>query len=186
MGNPPYITVKDAADHRSVYRSLYSVCRGKFQLTVPFITRFFELARPVVDHAGFVGLLVSNSFMKRDFGRTLIEDFLSEIDLTHVLDTSGVFIPGQWHADGSPIGPGAAFSPVGRVVRRPRHPRGERATMLTRLTALSGPRSPAQIDEPGSESEWIQVNDIDRQRFTRHPWSLAGASADDVAASYCR
>ena len=94
VGNPPYITVKDPDDHQ-LYRSLYSVCRGKYPLTVPFIARFFELARPAGDHAGFVGLLVSNSFMKRDFGRPLIEDFLSEIDLTHVLDTSGAYIPGH-------------------------------------------------------------------------------------------
>jgi hypothetical protein len=45
IGNPPYITVKDAA-LRDLYRSRYGACSGKYSLVVPFIERFFELAVP--------------------------------------------------------------------------------------------------------------------------------------------
>ena len=177
VGNPPYITVRDQDEHQ-LYRSLYSVCRGRYPLTVPFITRFFELARPVADHAGFVGLLVSNSFMKRDFGRPLVEDFLSEIDLTHVLDTSGAYIPG--HGTPTVILLGRAGRPVGRTVRTALGLRGEPTQPADPADGLVWKALTSQIDEPGTTSEWIQVADIDRQRFARHPWSLSGGTANDV------
>ena len=38
----------------------------------------------------------SNSFMKREFGKKLIEDFFAQkVDLTYVIDTSGAYIPGH-------------------------------------------------------------------------------------------
>lgn len=177
VGNPPYITVKDPDDYQR-YRSLYSVCRGKFPLTVPFIVRFFELARVAGDHAGFVGLLVSNSFMKRDFGRPLIEDFLSEIDLNHVLDTSGAYIPG--HGTPTAILLGRARRPVGPIVRTALGLRGEPTQPAEPADGLVWKALTSQIDEPGTTSEWIQVVDIDRWRFARHPWSLSGGAANDV------
>ena len=180
VGNPPYITVKDAADHE-LYRSLYSVCRGKYPLTVSFITRFFELAQSSTGGAGFVGLLVSNSFMKREFGRPLIEDFLTKIDLTHVLDTSGVYIPG--HGTPTVILLGRARPPVGLVVRAALGIRGESEQPVNPADGVVWTALTAQIDKPGTESEWIQVADIDRERFTRHPWSLAGSSADDLLST---
>jgi hypothetical protein len=180
VGNPPYITVKDVADHE-LYRSLYSVCRGKYPLTVPFIARFFELAQSSTDGAGFVGLLVSNSFMKREFGRLLIEDFLSKIDLTHALDTSGVFIPG--HGTPTVILLGRARPPVGRAVRAALGIRGESEQPVNPADGVVWTALTAQIDQPGTESEWIQVADIDRQRFARHPWSLAGSSADNLLST---
>ncbi|MDQ3830430.1 MAG: hypothetical protein M3361_14250 [Candidatus Tectomicrobia bacterium] len=42
--------------------------------------------------AGFVGMITANSFMKREFGKKLIEEFLPKVDLTHVIDTSGAYI----------------------------------------------------------------------------------------------
>ncbi len=34
-----------------------------------------------------------------------------------------------------------------------------------------------QILRPGSESEWISVEDSERERFANHPWSLSGGGA---------
>ena len=45
--------------------------------------------------AGYVGMITANSFMKREFGKKLIEEFFPEVDLTHVIDTSGAYIPGH-------------------------------------------------------------------------------------------
>ena len=42
-----------------------------------------------------VGEITANSFMKREFGRKLIEEFLQKVDLTHVIDTSLTYIPGD-------------------------------------------------------------------------------------------
>ena len=48
---------------------------------------FFALAKSG-EHAGWVGQITSNSFMKREFGTKLIEDFLAHQDLRLVADTS--------------------------------------------------------------------------------------------------
>ena len=63
----------------------------------PFIERFFDLARAGTRArtAGFIGMIVANSFMKREFGKKLIEDVLPHLDLTHVIDCSGAYIPGH-------------------------------------------------------------------------------------------
>ena len=95
FGNPPYLTPKDKAESET-YRAAYPACIGTYALTVPFIVRFFGLAIHGSEReSGYVGLLSSNSFMKREFGRSLIEQFFPTVDLTHVIDTSGVFIPGH-------------------------------------------------------------------------------------------
>ena len=44
---------------------------------------------------GYVGQITSNSFMKREFGKKLIEEYLAAIDLTLIVDTSGAYIPGH-------------------------------------------------------------------------------------------
>ena len=94
VGNPPYITVKDKALNQ-IYRSKYAnVCKGTYALTVPFMALFFALAKSG-EQAGWVGQITSNSFMKREFGTKLIEDFLAHQDLRLVVDTSGAYIPGH-------------------------------------------------------------------------------------------
>src|SRR5262249_6366079 len=100
VGNPPYITVKDKALNK-IYRSKFKdVCKGAYALTVPFMVQFFALAKDD-DTPGWIGQITSNSFMKREFGSTLIEDFLSKQDLCLVADTSGAYIPGH-NRDGTP------------------------------------------------------------------------------------
>jgi len=77
VGNPPYITAKDAA-LREEYRRLYPRSASKqYSLAAPFTERFFDLAR----EGGFVGMLTANSFMKREFGKRLIEDYLRRVRL---------------------------------------------------------------------------------------------------------
>lgn len=96
VGNPPYITVKDQALSRA-YRNKYPTCHRQYSLGVPFTERFFDLTlspkgnRP----AGYMGMITANSFMKREFGKKLIEEYITGKDLTHVIDTSGTYIPGH-------------------------------------------------------------------------------------------
>src|SRR5690606_10811560 len=98
VGNPPYVTVKDRGLNEA-YRQMYRTCHRQYALSVPFAERFFELARrPDADGrgAGYVGQITANSFMKREFGKKLIEEFFAgEVELTHVIDTSGAYIPGH-------------------------------------------------------------------------------------------
>ena len=47
------------------------------------------------DEPGLVGQITANSFMKREFGKKLVEQFFPIVQLTHVIDTSGAYIPGH-------------------------------------------------------------------------------------------
>src|SRR5205807_6642727 len=79
------------------YRRRYPrVCHRQYSVAVPFTERFFDLAlAPESGRCGYVGMITANSFMKREFGKKLIEEFFPRIDLTHVIDTSGAYIPGH-------------------------------------------------------------------------------------------
>ncbi|MBT2234453.1 BREX-2 system adenine-specific DNA-methyltransferase PglX [Nonomuraea sp. NEAU-A123] len=79
VGNPPYNQVKDKKLNE-LYRELYSACVGTYALSVPFVQRFFGLAKQGdADGRGYglVGQITANSFMKREFGTRLIEEFLA-------------------------------------------------------------------------------------------------------------
>ena len=91
VANPPYITPKDRGSERRPIASDIATCHMKYSLAVPFLERIVSLA---VD-GGFTGQITANSFMKREFGKKLIEEFFPRIDLTHVIDTSGAYIPGH-------------------------------------------------------------------------------------------
>src|SRR5262249_12487222 len=93
VGIPPYITVKDAKLNAQ-YRKRFKSCHMKFSLAVPFMERFFDLAiiADKANSAGYVGMITANSFMKREFGKKLIESFIPRWDLTHVIDTSKAHI----------------------------------------------------------------------------------------------
>ena len=111
---------KDAA-MRDAFREIYDEsCYRSYALSVPFIERFFDLAQHGTrnESSGFVGLIVSNSFMKREFGVKLIEKVLPRLDLTHVVDCSGAYIPG--HGTPTAILFGRNRRPSGDVVRSTR------------------------------------------------------------------
>jgi len=181
VGNPPYITVKDAALN-AAYRRRYASCHRQYSLGVPFTERFFELAltgngRP----AGFVGLITANSFMKREFGSKLIEQVLPQLDLSHVIDTAGAYIPG--HGTPTVILLGRHRAPVGDVVRTVMGIKGEPSTPNDPAQGQVWSAIVDQIDRAGSESEFVSVADTPRAVFARHPWSIGGGGAADLLES---
>ena len=121
VANPPYITPKDKAAN-TAYRDLYSTCHMKYSLSVPFMQRINELAVP----GGFTGQITANSFMKREFGKKLIEQYLPKVDVTHVIDTSGAYIPG--HGTPTVILLGRNRKPVAETIRTVMGIRGEPST----------------------------------------------------------
>ena len=185
VGNPPYIVVKDAALNIA-YRGRYFSCHMKYSLGVPFTERFFELALTGGEAggsraAGFVGLITTNSFMKREFGSKLIEQVLPRLDLSHVVDTSGAYIPG--HGTPTVILFGRHRRPVGETVRTVMGIKGEPTTPDDPAqghvwTAIIG-----QIDIAGSESEFVSVAETQRATFAKHPWSIGGGGAADLLES---
>ncbi|MGQ0480077.1 MAG: BREX-2 system adenine-specific DNA-methyltransferase PglX [Pseudonocardia sp.] len=182
VGNPPYISVKDAG-LREEYRKIYSkVCSGKYTLAVPFVQRIFELARrPAADGlgAGYTGQITSNAFMKREFGKKLIEDYLPTVELNYVVDASGAYIPG--HGTPTVILIGRRARPNRRdVVRTVLGVRGEPSQPAIPEQGLVWSAILAQVEDPGSESEWITVLDLPREQLAAHPWSLTGGGASDL------
>ena len=179
VGNPPYIVVKDAKLN-AAYRHRYASCHMKYSLGAPFTERFFELALTAADgrSAGFVGLITANSFMKREFGSKLIEQVLPRLDLTHVVDTSGAFIPG--HGTPTVILFGRHRPPVDEGVRTVMGIKGEPSAPNDPAHGLVWSAIVGQIDQAGSESDFVSVADTPRAMFAKHPWSIGGGGAADV------
>ncbi len=182
VGNPPYITVKDKQENDN-YRKVYDkVCSGQYALAVPFVQRLFDLA--IRSHgndrsAGFAGQITANSFMKREFGKKLIVNFLPSVHLTHVLDTSGAHIPGH----GTPTVVLVGRNHLGRIgdpVRTILGVRGEPTQPSIPEKGLVWSAIVDQVNKPDSESEWLSALDLERDWFATFPWSLSGGGASDL------
>ncbi len=173
VGNPPYITVKDKAINQA-YRNRFMSCHRQYSLVCPFLERFFDLA--VSDNngtpAGYVGAIVANSFMKREFGKKLVETFIPKWDLTHVIDTSGAYLPG--HGTPTVILFGRNQKPIADKIRTVMGIKGEPGTPENAADGAVWKTIVRQIDLPGSESEFVSAGDTDRKRFYEHPWCLGG------------
>jgi hypothetical protein len=153
-------------------------------LGAPFTERFFELALTGGASqvaAGFVGLITANSFMKREFGSKLIEQVLPRLDLTHVVDTSGAYIPG--HGTPTVILFGRHRAAAQNAVRAVLGIKGEPYTPNNPAYGLVWSAIVSQIDQAGSESEFISVADVERAMFSAHPWSIGGGGASDLKAA---
>jgi len=182
VGNPPYITVKDKTLNQR-YRDLYPTCKGKYALSVPFMELFFRLAVAGGrgEGAGFVGQITSNSFMKREFGSKLIEQFLSgqdlrtSVDLTAVIDTSGAYIPG--HGTPTVILVGRRRRPQAGTVRAVLGVRGEPGQPADASKGLVWTEIVENLEASGYDGSYVTVTDLDREAVSTHPWSLSGGGA---------
>jgi len=181
VGNPPYITVKDKALNQ-LYRQRYDSCSGKYALSVPFMERFFDLALSGSgdgrEPAGFTGQITSNSFMKREFGKKLIEEHIPRWDLTHVLDTGGAYIPG--HGTPTVIIFGRNAKPFATTLRAVMGIKGEPSTPDDPAKGRVWSAILDQVDRPGSESDFVSAADLERQHFHVYPWSVGGGRAGEL------
>lgn len=180
VGNPPYITVKDQALSQA-YRHKYPTCHRQYSLGVPFTERFFDLTfsehgnRP----AGYMGMITANSFMKREFGKKLIEEYLVRKDVTHLIDTSGAHIPG--HGTPTVILFARNQSPVKPDLRSVLGVRGEPKTPSSGDVGEVWRSIKKLISTPGSESEYVTCLDQPRYVYSKHPWSIAGGVAAELS-----
>jgi len=175
VANPPYITPKDPG-LRDRYRKRFATCHMKYSLSVPFMELLYRLCVP----GGFTGQITANSFMKREFGSKLIESFFPRVDLTHVIDTSGAYIPG--HGTPTVILFGRQRAPVATTVRAVMGIRGEPTTPEDPSRGLVWTAITRQVDEPGSESDFVSATDTPRTTFLVHPWSIGGGGANELKA----
>ena len=185
VGNPPYIVVRDAALN-AAYRGRYASCHRQYSLGCPFTERFFELAVTGERHgqAGYVGLITANSFMKREFGSKLIEDVLPRLDLSHVVDTSGAYIPGHGTPTVVLLGchrpPNDDLRSEHNTVRAVMGIKGEASRPDDPAQGLVWRAIVDQIDQPGSESNFVSVADMSRSTLCKHPWSIGGGGAAEL------
>ena len=134
--------MKDAGLNQ-LYRDRFTTCHRQYSLVCPFMERLVDLCeQPGPDGrgtAGWLGAIVSNAFMKREFGTKLVEEFLPKWDLTHVLDTSGAFIPGHG-------------TPTVMLLMRGRKPLGET------VRAVMGIRGePTPPEDPAKGLVWTEI-----------------------------
>ena len=166
LAEPPFAACKDAA-LREVYRQLYTSVRGKVPLAVPFLERCFQLA---VD-GGFVGVLTTNSFMKRELGKALVEDVLARVEILRVVDMAGAFIPG--HGTPTAILVGRNRRPLqSSIVRVVAAKRGEPTAPLRPEEGKVWSAIAAHFNEADYKDDYIAVFDVAQMRLAKHPWSL--------------
>ena len=187
VGNPPFVTARNAKK-RELYRERWPrVCHMKFLLVSPFFEMSFGLLRP----GGQLGFIASNAFAKREFGRPLVEDFFPTIDLQKAIDCSGLMFPG--HGTPTCIVFGANHKPDVKSPLRV-------AAILAGGGDLRTPPEESPLwhtlasrhDEAGFESNQVVVADRDRKEMSKWPWNFdAGATPtknliDEAARSVLR
>lgn len=186
VGNPPYIVVKDAALN-AAYRNRYASCHRQYSLGCPFTERFFELSLTGERYgqAGYVGLITADSFKKREFGIKLIEEVLPRVDLTHVVDTSGAYIPGHGTPTVILLGchrpPQEELNSASNTVRVVMGIKSEPSKPDDAAQGLVWRAIVDQIDRPGSDGAFVSVADLPRSTLNKHPWSIGGGGATDLA-----
>ena len=143
-------------------------------MSVPFAERFFGLAKRA-DHdgdgAGWVGQITANSFMKREFGKKLINEFFAhQVELAEVIDTSGAYIPGHGTPTVILVGRNRLVSPrYSGPIRTVLGVRGEPTQPDDPSKGLVWTAIVDQIDRPGSESDWISSADFAREQLAIAP-----------------
>jgi hypothetical protein len=169
VGNPPYITAQDGVK-RDLYREQYESAYRGFGLSAPFTERFLQLAM----EGGHVGLINSNAFARRQFGKKLIESVLPHYDLGSVIDLSGAYIPGHG-------------TPTLILLARNQAPANNTVLVLSNLKGESGtPTNPAQGQvwrsvvrgfAAGHDyiDEYVDVAARPRESLAQHPWQFGGA-----------
>ncbi|WP_067482810.1 BREX-2 system adenine-specific DNA-methyltransferase PglX [Actinomadura hibisca] len=183
VGNPPYIVVKDRSLNK-LYRQLYDACTGTYALSVPFAQRFFELAKQGKAERGYgrVGQITANSFMKREFGSKLIENYFGhQVELAEVIDTSGAYIAGHGTPTVILIGTRRSGANRSSTVRTVRSIQGEPAVPEDGDVGFVWSAIVELIDKPGSRSQWVSCEDLDRNRyFAKQPWVLVDGGLEMI------
>ena len=178
VGNPPYIAPKDARK-RDDYRVFWpDSAAGKYALSAPFVERLFVLGA----QGAFVGQITANSFMKREFGKRLITVALTRYELTAVIDTSGVYIPGHATPTVILLGRNQMHSThqVWAILGKRGEPRRPADPPLGLVWSAIASTNRMQIAD---ESPFITSTVVSAKDFQNHPWSLGGGEASGIKAA---
>ncbi len=184
VGNPPYITEKDK-ERKKYHREKvgkkkerrYLSAYREYSLASPFTERCFQLATP----NGYVGLITSNNFMKREFGKALIENVLAKQTLFKVVDTAGAHIPGHGTPTVLLFGRRATTAGSGGdTVTVVMGKRGEPSIPEDASKGLVWSSIVEGHDTVGHETEFTSTASVVRKALSFHPWSLGGGGASEL------
>lgn len=180
VGNPPYITPKDAAQNKAIRQRYKEYCKGTYALTVPFMVKFFRLAKQqgTSSAPGWVGQITANSFMQREFGKPLIEKFFREVELREIIDTSGAYIPGHGTPTVILIGRNYPDSPA--PIKGVLGIEGEPGIPEVPASGLVWSSIIENIDCPIFEDRFVTVTNLKPAFVNSYPWDLQGGAAADL------
>ncbi|MGQ4442667.1 BREX-2 system adenine-specific DNA-methyltransferase PglX, partial [Streptomyces violaceoruber] len=102
--------------------------------------------------------------------------FRNRVELSHVIDTSGAFIPGHGTPTVILVGRNRVPSPD-RTLRAVLGVRGESSQPEDAAQGAVWQAIVRQVKVPGSESQWVSVEDVQAEAFSSHPWSVSGGGA---------
>lgn len=184
LANPPY-TVPSEKSASDAYRARYVSAHRKFGMGVCFTERMFELLVP----GGHVAQITSNAFMKREYGKPLIERVLPHYDTTHVIDTSGAYIPG--HGTPTVILAGRNRAPSPGPVRVVQARRGETETPRSHVgdvwnSIRAGLGLPAEVAPSGAQPIGLAWAKALAPSVKALAAEFAGPSSGDYAADATR
>ena len=91
IANPPYIVVAEEKMRESIRQRYREVCHGKYSLALPFTVLMTELAV----EGGYISQITTNAWMKREYGKPFVENYLSRYELIWVINAAGAYIPGH-------------------------------------------------------------------------------------------
>ncbi|WIM67643.1 BREX-2 system adenine-specific DNA-methyltransferase PglX [Corynebacterium breve] len=183
IGNPPYITPKDPKQNQRIRSRYKQYCKGTYALTVPFMVKFFRLAKgeDASSALGWVGQITSNSFMQREFGKPLMERFFDEVELREIIDSSGAYIPG--HGTPTVILVGRNIKQTTETIRGVLGIEGEPGVPEDSEQGQVWQSIVQAIDKPGFENRFLSVKDLPSSFALQHPWSLEGGAAPELSHS---
>jgi hypothetical protein len=98
--------------------------------------------------------------------------------LTHVIDTSGAYIPG--HGTPTVVLLGRNQEPVADTIRTVMGTKGEPSTPADPARGQVWTSIVGNIDLPGTHTEFVSVGDTPRMSFNKHPWSIGGGGAAEL------
>ena len=174
VGNPPYITPKDVRKKTDYKLFWPDSCYMRYALSAPFAERILSIGAA----DAFTGQITANSFLKRQFGVPVIEKVLPRFDVTHIVDTSGAFIPG--HGTPTLIIFARNRPPTQPTIKAILGKRGEPRKPANPEKGLVWSAIAAAGDEPDDSSPFISVTSLSRESMASHPWSLGGGAAGEI------
>ena len=187
VGNPPFVTARNAK-RRALWAERWPrVCYKNYLLVCPFFELSFGLLKP----SGELGFIVSNAFAKRDFGQPLVERFFPLVDIQKVVDCAGLLFPGH----GTPTCLIFGRMPSGPTTGGFPSRVHEGANQFVRVAAIQPGggdlRTPPEEsalwrtladkhDEPGFSNSQVVVFDRSRKQMCTWPWKFI-SDAEDVS-----